>query len=85
VNDFSDLCRARHLAGLERYRAGDASRPFEGDPLEEGIQETVDLANYADAAEARGLLGPEAAESVRDLARAAYAVLRRALEDPGHG
>jgi len=65
MKTFAERCRERHAAGIARYRGCDASRPFEGDPIEEGVQETVDLANYADAAQRAGRLSPSTSATWR--------------------
>jgi len=84
MKTFAERCRERHAAGIARYRGCDASRPFEGDPIEEGVQETVDLANYAREAQRAGRLSPLAAEHVRDLAQRAYSILSTLGKEPTH-
>lgn len=44
---FAEMSRARYLAGVREYRGGDEDAPFEGDPIQEAIEECIDLEIYA--------------------------------------
>ena len=84
-DEFTEICEARMLAGVKEYRQGDASMPFDGDPIECAIEETADLRNYAiHALRAQRLSAYEAGELVKH-ARDSFAILEHARQKPDHG
>ena len=83
--DFDLAAERRWRAGVNLYRAGDASRPFKGDPIAEGMSECLDLALYTREALRCGALHPTAAHVLNQHARAAWRILRTAQQRHGGG
>ena len=82
---FTALCEERMYQGLQEYRGGDASLPFDGDPIECGIEEAADLRNYAiHALDSETITAFEAGEIIK-AARLAYAVLESVTQRVGDG
>lgn len=46
---FATLRAERKQAGIDQYRGGDDSIPFQGDPLAEMLHELADCCNYLEA------------------------------------
>ena len=81
---FTTLCEERMYQGLQEYRGGDASLPFDGDPIACGIEEAADLRNYAiHALNGETITAFEAGEIIK-AARRAYVVLESATQRVGH-
>lgn len=73
--DFTRLSELRMQAGLQEYRGGDASLPFLGDPVQCGMEEALDMRNYALHALQRDELTAYEAGEVIDHARQAFRIL----------
>jgi len=75
-DEFEARADARRLRGIHHYRDGDATRPFDGDPIDEAVEETLDLRNYAIEALDQGMIDDRESAELRGLAICAYRVLR---------
>ena len=77
-DDFADKADERFTRGVAMLREGDDEQPFVGDPLVEGMEECLDLRNYAIEAESQNRLTHEASERIQKIAREAHAILEQA-------
>lgn len=76
MKEFEQLAHDRWELGVKTIRGGDEGKPFKGDPVEEAIQECLDLYNYSiEAWEQHRISGDKRIELCR-LAFAAYVILR---------
>lgn len=82
MSEFDRLADERWDRGVREIRGGDARKPFDGDPVAEGMEEALDLRNYANEAERQGLLGQIDAGLVRSYAAAAFAILKKETRCP---
>lgn len=55
--DFDEARRKKYERGIAEHRAN-SSLPFDGDPVEEAYDECLDLANYVDEIERKGIHVP---------------------------
>ncbi len=77
------LAADRYQRGINRYREGDPTRDFEGDPLVEAMDECADLWNYVNRAEKDEVLEELEAKQLRTHAHQAYRILDRAVRRRG--
>lgn len=77
MSEYAARARYRWARGVAEIRGGE-HRPFVGDPIDEGIEEVLDLRNYAD--EGRRQLRISAIERAVVVACGwvAFRILRRA-------
>jgi hypothetical protein len=76
-DQFIELARARWSAGVTEYRGGDESKPFDGDPVQEGLEEAADMYAYSKVANEQGLMSDTEADQVNAHAFDAYKILLR--------
>ena len=56
MSEYADRARIRWIRGVAEIRGGE-HRPFVGDPIAEGIEEALDMKNYADEGRRQGRIG----------------------------
>ena len=76
MSDFDRLADERWARGVAEIRGGEHV-PFQGDPVSEGIEETLDLRNYANEAERQGRIPAAVAGLIRGAAAFAFNLLRK--------
>ena len=79
MSEYADLARARWVRGVIEFRGGDARIAFMGDPIREGLEETLDLRNYAGEARRQGRIGWLRHVALAACGRIAFELLRGAL------
>ena len=77
MSEYESKARARWIRGVAAIRGGE-HRPFVGDPIAEGIEEALDLRNYADEARRQGRIGSIERLVVVTCGRIAFSLLRSA-------
>jgi hypothetical protein len=70
-----ELASIRWQKGVEEYRGGDETKPFEGDPLAEALDEAADIFAYAKEADSQGILTREQGDDLFEVALAAFKVI----------
>ena len=75
MNEFVRRSNERYRAGVEEFRGGDTSKPFDGDPVAEGIDECCDLRNYTLEGLRSGRLTAADGASLLRLAQGAFDLL----------
>lgn len=75
--EFVRRSQKRFVAGVHEYRDGDFDAPFAGDPVDEAIDEVLDLRNYALEAFRAGRISATNYDRLRVIAGEAFAILRR--------
>ncbi len=58
MSEFAERAAARWARGVAEIRGWDPDAPFVGDPLAEGIEEALDLRNYAAEGRRQRRIGP---------------------------
>ena len=76
MSEFDLRADARWARGVAEIRGGEHV-PFQGDPVYEGIEEALDLRNYANEAERQGRIPSAVASLVRGAAAFAFGLLRK--------
>lgn len=83
MSTFEALADFRWRRGVNEIRGGDERKPFDGDPIDEGMEECLDIRNYAQEAVRQGRLSPELGRFICGLAAFAFALFRRHMKrDP---
>ena len=75
VSRFDDLATARWNAGVRKFRDGNAELPFDGDPIAEGLEECLDLRNYAVEAYNQGRIAHRLSHAICAIAEVAFDLL----------
>lgn len=69
--DVVEAMDLKEQRGIEEYRGGDPSKPFQGDALAEGYEDAIDVAVYLRQAEREGRvpgdIGLELAHNLRQV------------------
>lgn len=76
MTEFEQLAHDRWEAGVNEFRAGDARKPFSGDPINEAISECLDLYNYSVEAWEEHRIPKDKCTELCRLAFAAFVILR---------
>lgn len=77
MSEYETRAARRWARGVVEIR-GEPHRPFVGDPVVEGIEEALDLRNYADEARRQGRIGAIERIAVVVCGRIAFSILRGA-------
>lgn len=77
MEEFQKRASERFTKGVNEYRGGDESLPFDGDPLEEACEETLDLFVYAKEAVDQELLSDTEADLLNCYAFDAFKLIRK--------
>lgn len=77
MSEYAQRAQRRWVEGVALIRGGD-HKPFVGDPVAEGIEEALDLQNYADEARRQKRLGAIKHSGVVLCAWIAFRILRSA-------
>jgi hypothetical protein len=75
-DDFIELARTRWQAGVDTYRDGDESKPFEGDPLVEMTEEATDTFAYSKEGLKQGMLSDTESDMINVHAYEIYKIVR---------
>jgi hypothetical protein len=76
-DQFIALATERWQAGVDEYRDGDESRPFDGDPLQEAMEEAADLYAYSKVANEQKLISDTESDMLNVHAYEAYKIIVR--------
>ncbi len=77
TDEFIGFATKAWAAGVDKYRSGDESVPFDGDPLDEALQECIDLYCYSKEALKQELINETEADILNCHAFDAYKLIRR--------
>ena len=83
TTSFIALARAKWQEGVDEYRDGDSSKPFQGEVLEEILEESLDIYAYSGEAERQELLTPEQVDRINVYALSIYEIIREAQNEKG--
>ncbi len=76
MSEYEERARGRWVRGVALIRGGEHV-PFQGDPIAEGLEECLDLRNYADEGRRQGRIGTVRRLAVIACGRLAYSLLRQ--------
>ena len=76
-DQFISEARERWSNGVKLYRGGDESAPFNGDPLQEAVEESIDLYCYIKESSDQGLLSEAEADQLSCHAFDSYKLIKR--------
>jgi hypothetical protein len=74
-DQFIMLATIRWQKGVDEYRGGDETLQFDGDPLQEALEETADIYAYSKVANDQGLLTNTEADQLNCLAYDAFKLI----------
>lgn len=77
MSEYADRARARWDRGVALIRGG-PNAPFQGDPIAEGLEECLDLRNYAGEAHVQRRIGWVRHVAIVGCGWIAYQLLRQA-------
>jgi hypothetical protein len=80
-DQFIALATERWQKGVDEYRGGDEGKPFNGDPLEEAMEESADMYAYIKQGNADGDISDVEADQLNCLAYDAFKLLSRIKQD----